>query len=57
MKIVVVLQIILYVIGIALLVIGASPPGPRGRRWRIELLGWACIVTGFVLPTLASAAT
>jgi len=51
-----ILQIILYLLAIVLAVWAASPPGPRGRRWRIELLSWACFVAAFALPVLASAA-
>lgn len=56
MTIVHILQIILYLLAIILAIWAASPPGPRGRRWRIELLSWACFVAAFSLPLLASAA-
>lgn len=55
MSIVRVLQILLYLLGIALLIVAASPPG-QGRRWRIELLGWAAIVAAFAMPILATSA-
>ena len=56
MTIVKVLQIILYLLAIALLIWAASPPGPRGRRWRIELIAFACALAAYALPLLASAA-
>lgn len=49
-------QIILYVLAVVLAVWAASPPGPRGRRWSIIFLSWACFVAGFALvPALFAA--
>jgi len=56
MNIVRILQIILYLAAIVLLIWAASPPGPRGRRWRIELIAFACALAAYAMPLLASAA-
>lgn len=51
-----ILQIILYVLAVVLAIWAASPPGPRGRRWSIIFLSWACFVAGFALvPALFAA--
>lgn len=53
MSIVKIFQIILYLAAIVLLIIAASP---MPRRWRIELIAYACALAAFALPLLASAA-